>query len=213
MKQHEVNFVGGMQMRIGIKKLWNILTRRGSRYAQKRENALHKAVPNGTAFGVDPCQFDSEQESLDAPEQQKYVWRKWYRDDDTLGLSANDFETEEEYRKARIARLEEKRRKERIQREKQLRERIGKERRTEAEKAYTDNTIYTFCGVLFPRSRQVYHYRTDDPTIRIGDCVLVPTGDDEAIGTVVSVGQYLRPAAPYPVEQTKYIMKKLKKER
>ena len=56
-----------------------------------------------------------------------------------------------------------------------------------------------------------YHYKTEDATIKIGDEVLVPVGDKETTGTVVSVGQYLRVAAPYPVDKTKSIIGKIKK--
>lgn len=54
-----------------------------------------------------------------------------------------------------------------------------------------------------------YNYKTDDPTIRLGDQVLVPVGDSEAVGTVVSVGQFLRIAAPFPIDKMKSIIRKV----
>ena len=154
---------------------------------------------------------------MEALNEEKYGWRAWCENDDTLGLCVNDFETYEEYRKAYDARLHAKRQKEREQREperqqhiQQRREKIEKERRIEAEKARTDNKIYTFCGVAFPHAPHPYHYRTDDPAIKVGDEVLVPAGDKETTGTVVSVGQYMRIAAPYPVDKTKFIIRKMK---
>lgn len=189
-------------------------------YAYTRKNAWRQSVPEGSKYGLDPRYYDSEQEYLEALEEEKYGWRKWYKDDDTLGLNANDFETQEEYRKAYDARLEEKRQTEREQREQERkklqqqreqerRERVEQEQRIEAEKARVDENIYTFCGVLFPHTLHPYHYRTDDPSIKVGDDVLVPVGDKETIGKVVSVGQYMRVAAPYPVDKTKFIISKI----
>ena len=148
--------------------------------------------------------------------EEKYGWREWYKDDDTFGLDVNDFETQEEFQKVYNTRREEIRQKEREQRE-QERLRLQKERqqrheeelRVEAEKARVDDKIYTFCGVAFPHAQRPYSYRTEDTTIKVGDLVLVPVGDKETTGTVVSVGQYMRIAAPYPVDKTKFIIRKI----
>lgn len=48
--------------------------------------------------------------------------------------------------------------------------------------------------------------RTEDETLAIGDRVTVPATGPKAEGTVVSVGRYLRVAAPYPPERTKMIL-------
>lgn len=73
-----------------------------------------------------------------------------------------------------------------------------------------DKTIYTYCGVLLPFSPKAYSYRTEDETIQIGDTVIVPVGEDdeEKTGTVVSIGKYARVGVPYPVEKTKFILRK-----
>ena len=173
------------------------------KYAYTRKNAWRKTVPDGSKYGLDPRYYDSEQEYLEALNEEKYGWRERYKDD-TLGLDVNSFETQEEYEKAYYARLNEKRQREREQQE--------QKQRIEAEKARVDDKIYTFCGVMFPHALHPYHYRTDDSTIKVGDEVLVPAGDKETTGTVVSVGQYMRVAAPYPVEKTKFIIGKKKKE-
>ncbi len=181
-------------------------------YAYTRKNAWRKNVPDGKKYGLDPCNYDSEQEYMEVLNEEKYGWRKWYRDDDTLGLNVDDFETHEEYKKAYDARRNEKRQKEREQREQERQQRREKEQCIETEKAREDDKIYTFCGVMFPHALRPYNYRTEDPTIKIGDDVLVPVGDREAIGTVVSVGQYMRIAAPYPVDKTKFIIRKVEEK-
>lgn len=73
-----------------------------------------------------------------------------------------------------------------------------------------DTTIYTYCGVLLSHSTRPYFFRTEDVSIKIGDEVIVPVGSDkrEAKGKVVSVGQYARIGVPFPVEQTKMILRK-----
>ncbi|MDD6022394.1 MAG: hypothetical protein ACI4GA_07940 [Acutalibacteraceae bacterium] len=73
-----------------------------------------------------------------------------------------------------------------------------------------DKTIYTYCGVLLPFSSRPYSFRTEDKTIKIGDTVIVPVGENEKEmkGQVVSIGQYSRLGVPYPVEKAKMIIRK-----
>lgn len=65
--------------------------------------------------------------------------------------------------------------------------------------------------MLFPFSNRAFSYRTEDDTIQIGDIVIVPVGkeNEEMEGKVVSVGKYARAEVPYPVEETKFILKKI----
>lgn len=195
-------------------------------YAYTRGNAWRKTVPDGSKYGLDPCYYGSEQEYLDALHEEKYGWREWYRNEDTLGLDVNDFETQDEYQNAYDALREEKYRKEREKQEAELRlrqqqreqERLRQRQQREQacrdamENALVDDTVYTLCGVLLPNSTRAYHYRTEDPTIQVGDEVLVPAGSKEAVGRVVSVGQYLRVAAPFSVDKVKYIIGKTEKK-
>ncbi len=73
--------------------------------------------------------------------------------------------------------------------------------------------VYTYCGVVFPKADIVYHYICTEENIQVGDRVLVPVwvhGEHkQAVGIVVSVGQYLDRCLPRPLQQTKYIIKKL----
>ena len=87
----------------------------------------------------------------------------------------------------------------------------------EAEKmrqeAVKDKNEYIYCGVKYQDNDNdnIYHYLTDDDTIKEGDQVIVPVGctNEEKTATVVSVGKYLRINAPYPWEKTKRIIRKL----
>ncbi|MDO4343351.1 MAG: hypothetical protein Q4C50_00975 [Eubacteriales bacterium] len=166
----------------GLNDYISQVERNCEQYAYTRKNAWRKTVPDGSKYGLDPKYYDSEQE----------------------------------YQKAYDARRDEKRQKEREQRkqeglrlQRERQQHYGEEKRIEAEKARVDDKIYTFCGVAFPHALRPYSYRTEDPTIKVGDEVLVPVGDKETNGIVVSVGQYMRIAAPYPVDKTKFIICKI----
>lgn len=185
------------------------------RYAFSRKNAWRKTVPDGKPFNLNPLYYDTEQEYMDALTEAKYGWRDWYDGKDTLGLDVNDFETQQEYQTAYTARLNEKRQKEREQRETERLQRQQQYKQTQRmnlERELEDDAVYIFCGVLFPQASRPYHYRTDDATIKIGDKVVVFVRDQETIGEVVSVGQYLRVAAPFPVNKTKFILCKVDDE-
>ncbi len=179
-------------------------------YAFTRKNAWRKNVPNGKEYGLDPLYYDTEQEYLEALNEEKYGWRKWYKDRENYGLNPDSFETQEEYRKALNDKAKEARRQER---DKRLKEQQFAEQ-AKMQGYENDKTIYTYCGVLIPFSSRPYSFRTDDNSIKIGDTVIVPVGenDKEMKGRVVSIGQYLRLSAPYPVEKTKLIIRKAEEE-
>ncbi len=72
------------------------------------------------------------------------------------------------------------------------------------------NEIHIYCGVVFEGNSMVFHYKTDNKQIKPGDIVVVPVGlsNEEKEATVVSIGEYLSNAVPYPVEKTKKIIRK-----
>ena len=129
----------------------------------------------------------------------KYAWRTTCEDGSEYGLNPLNYETVEEYNEA----LKKKRAKDREAR------RIPNLQ--DDPLATTDKTIYTFCSVVFPSSHQPYTYLTGEIEVKIGDTVVVPVGskDKKAIATVVSISQHMRMTAPYPVEKTKKIIKKV----
>lgn len=79
--------------------------------------------------------------------------------------------------------------------------------------AETDTTVYTFCGVMFPRWQRVYHYRTEDETLAVGDKVLVPGRDGPTEVEVVSIEKCLRKTAPYPVDRAKFVVGRCEKRK
>ena len=69
---------------------------------------------------------------------------------------------------------------------------------------------YIYCSVYFPDGGQTYFYRTEDESIREGDCVVVPAGDAdrEVRGLVHSIEHFHKDDVPYPLENTKSIIRK-----
>lgn len=182
------------------------------KYAYSRKFSWRNNVPDGKKYGINPLYYDNKQEYLDALHEEKYGWRNWYKNRETYGLNADDFETDEEFSQALNERRNEKYRKEQEERQRQREIDIQKrqnEIQSHKEEMREDKNIYILCGVDFPFAVHPYHYRTEDTTIKIGDKVVVPTGDKETEGTVVSVGQYTRVAAPFPIEKTKFIIRKI----
>lgn len=179
-----------------------------SKYAYSRENAWRASVPSGRKYGLNPRNYDTEQEYLKALDKVRYSWREQYKGRDTLGLNVKNFETHEEYRLAYKERLQEKQIQDRLRREEKQKRR-EEERRQEQQRAMRDaledKTVYTICGVSFYHGTHPYHYLTDDTSLEIGSTVIVPVEDKEAEGIVISVGQYLRAAAPFPIDKMKKI--------
>lgn len=74
------------------------------------------------------------------------------------------------------------------------------------------NNKYNYVGVRFiNQASGCYYYLTNDNTIKMDDKVEVPTQDGIKKATVVFVRTYFEnDAKPYPVNQTKYIIGKVK---
>lgn len=192
--------------------------RYSEKYAYSRSNAWRNTVPDGGEYGLNPLDYDTEQEYLEVLQKEKYAWREWVSQRDTIGLDPKRFETEAEYNAAWQTRYDEqqtKKREEQIEQRRllqQQQEAESEERRKALEnELWKDKTIYTYCGVKLPFSERPYWFRTDDSSLKIDDTVIVPVGEDnkEMEGTIVSIGQYSRISVPFPVEKTKFILRKI----
>ncbi|MBR3817934.1 MAG: AAA family ATPase [Clostridia bacterium] len=86
--------------------------------------------------------------------------------------------------------------------------------RTWDEPIEDDEEVFVYCGVHFHNNGNIYHYRTDDNTIKIGDEVLVPVGNSTKLktGTVASIEYHTRATIPYPLYKTKAIAGKVEEE-
>lgn len=70
-----------------------------------------------------------------------------------------------------------------------------------------------YCGVEFSSGGHLYHYRTDNLDIAVGDRVIVPVGadNDERIAYIKTVEFCRWDNTPYPLEKTKAIIAKVSK--
>ena len=66
-----------------------------------------------------------------------------------------------------------------------------------------------YCGVEYSNGSRIYHYRTTDLRIDVGDTVIVPVGDNnhEQEAVVVTVEHCRWDNTPYPLEKTKEIIR------
>ncbi|MEG2839319.1 MAG: hypothetical protein RR892_06800 [Lachnospiraceae bacterium] len=176
-------------------------------YAYTRSNAWRQSIDIDKYYGLDPRYYNSENEYLEAVNEKKYRWRCRFNNRDIYKLNPEDYETKTDFLKALIL-IDDKRERE-----------CAKHYKEEMKNgnvlpAVEDTNIYIYCGVELPNSMKPYSFRTNDTNIKISDSVIVPIGREqkETKGTVVSVGQYTRTSVPYPVEKTKFILRKVNEE-
>ena len=67
------------------------------KYRYSRRNAWRTRCEDGSKYGLDPLDYDSEEEYDAALHEEKYGWRKYCEDGSKYGLDPMNFETEEEY--------------------------------------------------------------------------------------------------------------------
>ena len=75
-----------------------------------------------------------------------------------------------------------------------------------------DQLIY--CSVSFSKDGYTYYYRTEDGNLETGDKVVVPVGPDrfERVGVVEEIEYFFPHEVPYPIEKTKFILRKWNNE-
>ncbi|WMJ22901.1 hypothetical protein RBG61_13050 [Paludicola sp. MB14-C6] len=175
------------------------------KYAYTRSNAWRQTVSDGKEYDLDPLDYDNEKEYLESLAEEKYRWRQSFKNRETCDLNPEDYETENDFLEVLSTKADEKRKIEREERHKKDLERVN------VPTISDDKDIYIYCGVVLPFSSRPYSFRTNDTTIKIGDTVIIPIGEErkETEGKIVSVGQYTRIGVPYPVERTKFILRKV----
>lgn len=183
------------------------------KYQYSRRFAWRKNYKDSSAFGVDLLEYETEEAFVDALHEAKYGWRDWaIYDAKTYGLDVNAYETEDEFN---VAYEEANNRAHQARRDAEARllkkqAELAARKQAEARLAETDTKLYAFCCVEFQKGGKRYQYRTDDDTLSAGDLVVVPVGRDkkEVVATVVSIEKFLRKNAPFPVDSTKFVLRK-----
>jgi len=77
-------------------------------------------------------------------------------------------------------------------------------------KAKRKTNDYIFCSVEFSESGKSYYYITEDDTLKSGDVVSVPVGNDgrTAIATIVNIEYFPEDKVPFPLDKAKSIIGK-----
>ncbi len=215
----------------GIKaKLWGVVDVKplpNFRWTNKYNGRRYYEVP-GKAPGSEIQDFDYMKSyaslvlkatiELDQDMPKSYEWRETFRNVVDYGVYPDDYETQEEFLEAyNIAENEHWKKKEEqhqadVERMKrQMSETPEQREQRLKEEDLKDTQEYIYCGVNVGEHEFVYHYITNDDSIKEGDKVVVPFGfkSEGKVAIVVSVGKYLRCNAPYPFAKTKRIIKKL----
>lgn len=164
------------------------------KYQFSRRFAWRAVYAYDSKYGIDPLDYETEQEYLLAIEKEKYGWR--YDCKTRLGVSPYAYETKKEYDEA----VEEARERE---------TRITKEDYSSKE---TDTSVYRFCKVSLDYPyKPHYYYFVGELSLNIGDCVAVPFGRDNDVkeGVVMSVGECYGCALPCSVDKIKYVERKI----
>lgn len=147
---------------------------------------------------------NTEEPETDEPESD---WRENCAYMRKSGIEPNNYESEDKCRKAYQDVCEAERQKQKEQRDAEINRRMTLCKELENGE---NITRYIYCAVLLPSVPHPYHYRTTDESIKIGDKVVVPVGEDnkEMTGTVASVEIHTELTVPFPIDRTKQILRK-----
>lgn len=150
---------------------------------------------DGSKYGISPLNYETEEEYVSAIEKRKYSWRKYCNK--RFGVSPEDYETRQEYEEAvKMAANRETQ----IMRELRDGETI-------------DTEIYRFCKVSleYPH-KPYYYYLVGDLSLKIGDRVVVPLGQNNIMkeAVVMAVGESAGCTFPCKIENIKFVKKKIK---
>lgn len=73
---------------------------------------------------------------------------------------------------------------------------------------------FIFCSINFGDGFMNYYYLTDDRTIRVGDCVVVPGGMEDNLvnANVVKIERFTKENAPMRIDKMKWVVRKCTEE-
>ena len=194
------------------------MTPRDNRYAWRLN------CEDGSAYGVDPNDYETRDEYNEALNKERHGWRDYCEDGSDYGISPEDYETEEEYNaaieKAESNSFDEDEGDELIITDgssenatdgafpecssKRDNNPIGKHDPFAAD----DFHVYVYCLVKLDGTNTKKFYRTEDRTLKRGEAVFVP---DENLngklrGTICSIEYHMSFSVPKPVAETPEII-------
>ena len=195
-------------------------------YMAPRDNryAWRLNCEDGSAYGIDPNDYETRDEYNEALRREKHGWRDYCEDGSDYGISPEDYETQEEYDEA----LENVKANsfdagvddELIIPDGSSENVVGEASPECTSKSGSDPVgkhdlyaaddfhVYVYCLVKLDGTNTKKFYRTEDRTLKRGETVLVPDENSggKLRGTICSVEHHMSFSVPKPVEETPEII-------
>lgn len=194
------------------------MTPRDNRYAWRLN------CEDGSAYGIDPNNYETRDEYNEALNREKHGWRNYCEDGSDYGISPEDYETEEEYDEAlenvKADSFDADMDDEFIVADDPS-ENVAGETSPECTSksgsgpigkhdpyAADDFHVYVYCLVKLDGTNTKKIYRTEDRTLKRGEAVFVPdeSSGSKFRGTICSIEHHMSFSVPKPVVETPEII-------
>lgn len=194
------------------------MTPRDNRYAWRLN------CEDGSAYGVDPNDYETRDEYNNALNKEKIGWHDCCENDSDYGISPEHYETEKEYdeaiENAKVDSFDVDVDDEMIVTD-DLSENAVDGAFSECSSKRDSNPIakhdpyaaddfhvYVYCLVMMDGTNTKKYYRTEDRTLKRGEAVFVPNENSggKLRGTICSVEHHMSFSVPTPVEETPEII-------
>jgi len=195
-------------------------------YMAPRDNryAWRLNCEDGSAYGIDPNDYETRDEYNEALRREKHGWRDYCEDGSDYGVSPEDYETEEEYDEAlenvKADSFDADVDDELIIPDDSTEDVVGKVSPGCTSKSDSDPIakhdpyaaddfhVYVYCLVKLDGTNTKKFYRTEDRTLKRDETVLIPDEDSggKLRGTICSVEHHMSFSVPKPVEETPEII-------
>ena len=195
-------------------------------YMAPRDNryAWRLNCEDGSAYGIDPNNYETRDEYNEALSREKHGWRDYCEDGSDYGISPEDYETEEEYNAAtdtaEFNSFNENEDDELIIPDDSSENIVGEISPECTSKSGSDPIgkhdpyaaddfhVYVYCLVKLDGTNTIKFYRTEDRTLKRGEAVFVPdeSSGSKLRGTICSIEHHMSFSVPKPVEETPEII-------
>lgn len=195
-------------------------------YMAPRDNryAWRLNCEDGSAYGIDPNDYETRDEYNEALNREKHGWRDYCEDGSDYGISPEDYETEEEYDEA-LENVKADSFDADVDDELIVTDAPSENVVGETSPECTSNSgsdpigkhepyaaddfhVYVYCLVKLDGTTTKKFYRTKDRTLKRGEAVFVPdeSSGSKLRGTICSIEHHMSFSVPKPVEETPEII-------
>ncbi len=195
-------------------------------YMAPRDNryAWRLNCEDGSAYGIDPNNYETRDEYNEALNREKHGWRDYCEDGSDYGISPEDYETEEEYNKVEevenpdsfdevavdeLTVTDDSSENVVSEASPECTSKRGKEPIEKHDSHVADDFhVYVYCLVKLDGTNTIKFYRTGDRTLKRGEAVFVPdeSSGSKLRGTICSIEHHMSFSVPKPVEETPEII-------